>query len=544
MRILKTIGIVAEVIGRLYGWRRFGVAFSAGVLTVLALAPFHFWFVPFVSVPVLVWLLDGAARAGGRSALRASAFIGWAFGFGYFLAGLYWIGFAFLVEAEKFAWALPFAVGLLPAGLALFYGAAVGLASLVWKEGVSRTVALALALSAADWVRGHVLTGFPWNAFGYTLTGQDSFLQAASLIGVYGMGLFAVLIFALPALFVAPRAFLPKIRSVWVVAHSGALIVLLIAAGGYGTFRVPDGAMASVQDVRLRLVQPNIPQQEKWKPERRNWIFDRYLDLSQRDSKLKLSGLDGITHLIWPESALPFLLAESDAAKTALASILPEGTVFITGALRLERQKSSSSGLVSQKVFNSLFVSDHEMKLLSFYDKVHLVPFGEYLPLQNILEWLGFEQLTRMRGGFSTGAGPRFLQAPGVPPFSPLICYEIIFSGAVTEKGARPGWILNVTNDAWFGQSSGPYQHLHQARVRAVEEGLAVVRVANTGISAIIDPYGRVIEETLLNQTGIIEGALPVALQPTIFSRMGAILLCGLFAFWGLYLFALIRIES
>jgi apolipoprotein N-acyltransferase len=270
--------------------------------------------------------------------------------------------------------------------------------------------------------------------------------------------------------------------------------------------------------VRLRIVQANVDQAEKWRPENSAEIFTDYLDLTRS------GGLDGVDIVIWPETAVPFLLADASEALTAIAAALPEGTALLAGSARHVEERNAEGELESSRVFNSLLVVDDQGRVVGSYDKVHLVPLGEYLPFQDFLESLGFMQLTGVRGGFSEGRGPRLLAIPGAPPASPLICYEIIFPDEVITRGARPGWMLNVTNDAWFGSSAGPYQHFHQAQVRAVEQGLPVARAANTGISAVIDPYGRVLAEVGLGERGFIDADLPKVGPLTLFAQLGIVL--------------------
>lgn len=532
---------LVATLSNLTGWRAMGAAFFAGAASVLAMAPYHFWPVMLVTFPVLVWFLDGCFSSPGRSwrvsrdELIAAAMIGWAFGFGYFLAGLYWIGYAFLVEANIFAWLLPFAVTLMPAGLALFFAAAAVIAGPMWRPGPARLFALAFSLSVTEWLRGEILTGFPWNVPGYALTSSDAQMQWASVFGVNGLTLLAVLIFSSPAV-------------VWAVdgmrASSSAkrfgtpilMALVLISGTLWGYLRLQANDTQFVDGVRLRLVQPNIPQKEKWIPENRAAIFQKHLRVSRKgaaDGKI-----NGVTHLIWPESALPFLLEETPEALKAISAMMPSRSVFITGAARAKRERKAVSGQTDRlHVFNSLFVMDDMSRMLARYDKVHLVPFGEYLPFQYAMESIGLEQLARLRGGFSAGSGSRLMVAPSIPPFIALICYEIIFPGAIRERGtgdrrAAPGWMLNLTNDAWFGDSAGPHQHFHHARIRAVEQGLPLVRVANNGITAVIDSFGRIVARLPRNEAIALDSGLPRAVANNVF------------VIWGSYIFILLLVVS
>ena len=511
----------ALALSGLTGWRRMGTAFLAGAVSVASMAPLHLWPVLLVTFPVFVWLLDGCYADDGisRRSLLAAAGTGWAFGFGFFLAGLYWIGQAFLVEAEIFAWLMPFAVILMPAGLALFFALAAAMAGPLWRPGPARVIALAAAIAISEWLRGNILTGFPWNAPGYALTASDAMMQWASVFGVYSLNLLAVLIFAAPASAWGPGLAGP-VSPVKRFGFLFLMLFLLAGGGAWGKWRLQNAPVSFVDGVSLRIVQPNIAQEEKWKPENRAAIFQRLMEISRKGEPG--ARIDGVTHLLWPESALPFLLEETPGALNAIAAMLPEGSTLITGAARAERDVDAATGLTKRRdIFNSLFVLDDKARILSKYDKAHLVPFGEYLPFQKTLESLGFRQLVRQLGGFAAGAGPRLTVAPNIPPFVALICYEIIFSGAIREPGTAPQWMLNVTNDAWFGDSPGPVQHFHQARVRAVEQGLPLVRVANTGISAVTDPYGRIVARLPRGRAAAMDVALPRAAADTVFARWG-----------------------
>ncbi|MEZ5908623.1 MAG: apolipoprotein N-acyltransferase [Hyphomicrobiaceae bacterium] len=519
----------------LRGWRRMLTAMLAGALSALAMAPVFAWPVLALTLPALVWLIDGAvaARASAQGAptatpgglpcvprTRKAAWIGWCFGFGYFLAGLYWIGEAFLVEAERFAWLLPFAVSLMPAGLALFFALGTALAQLAWSNGPMRVLALALGLSASEWLRGHVLTGFPWNTLGYALTWPDPLLQAAAWLGIYGLTLVTVVALCAPAVawLDAEKATDPMaLRRAAVLVP--VLLLLPLFAGGH--MRLAEAEASMNDHVRLRLVQPSIPQRDKWRPELQGRIFAEHLRLSATNQRGEPAGLTGITLVIWPEAAMPFLPLEHPDVLQAIANLLPKGVQLVSGALRIDRSPGAS-GQQRRLIFNSLIAFDDEGRPAAIYDKVHLVPFGEFLPLQATLEAIGLEQLSRMKGGFDSGLSPRpLLSLANLPPFGPLICYEVIFptNGFAGQK--RPAFLLNLTNDGWFGHTSGPYQHLHQTRVRAVMEGLPVIRVANNGVSAVIDGKGRILQSLPLNARGVIETGLPPALPPTFSARFG-----------------------
>jgi apolipoprotein N-acyltransferase len=507
-----TFAQLAHPIVLAWGFRRALIAFLAGAASTLALEPLDFWPAMLVTFPVIVWLLDGAA-AGRWSGVAAAAATGWWFGFGYFLAGLYWIGLAFLVDAKTFGWLMPFAVIALPAGLALFTALGFGLARLLWTRGAARILTLAAALTAAEWLRGHVLTGFPWNTFGYALTTPLALAQGVALIGVWGLTFVAVVVFASPAVLADERA---DTRRPW-LAPAGAA-VLLAGLAIYGAVRLATTPTAFVDGVRLRIMQPNLAQDEKFNYSAKQQVMQRYVALSDRATGPRSSGVREATHLIWPESAFPFFLTREPEAMAEIARLLPEGTVLITGAARAAELAPTSREL---HAYNSIYVIDHDGSILSVYDKVHLVPFGEYLPFQRFLEHLGFMQLTKVQGGFLPGDRRRALAVPRAPKFLPLICYEIIFPHDVVPPGERAGWLLNLTNDAWFGLSAGPHQHFQQSRVRAIEEGLPLVRAANTGISAVIDPVGRIINALPLGVEGVLDSSLPQPLPPTLYARMG-----------------------
>jgi apolipoprotein N-acyltransferase len=504
---------LAESIRAAQGWRRALIAVITGGASALAQAPVHAWPILFGAFPVLIGLLDGVPKMRWRQKLKESASIGWWFGFGYFLVGLYWISNALLVDFNTFGWLLPIAVPAVPAGLAVFMAIGFALAALLWTSGTMRIVSFAVALTVAEWLRGHVLSGFPWNALGYALTSPIELAQPASVFGVWGMTFIAVLIFASPAVMADEPSPPPRL---WLIALAGP--AALIAMAVFGALRLANAPTAFVKDVALRIMQPNLTQDDKFNYSAKAEVMSKYAKLSALPSDARPRGLQDTTHLIWPESAFPFYLNREPDALTQIGALLPEQTVLLTGGDRMTGPQPPAAG---GTVHNSIYVIDHNASVLDVYDKVHLVPFGEYLPLQTLLERFGITQLTKIEGGFAAGEARRVMTVPRAPPTLPLICYEVIFPGEAVPAGERPAWLLNVTNDGWFGHSSGPYQHLQQARVRAIEEGLPLVRAANTGISAVVDPLGRLVASLPLGSEGVLDALLPQAIAPTPYARFG-----------------------
>ena len=497
-----------------WGWKRAAIAFVAGALSALSMSPFNAWPVLFLTLPVAVWLIDGAGAGQWRGA-PAAAISGFWFGLGFFVPGLYWIGYAFLVDAPTFAWLIPFAVLGLPAYLALFTAFGFALARLLWTRDASRVLALAVSLTVVEWLRGHALTGFPWNAFGYALSEPLALAQTASLIGLWGMTFLSVAIFASPAVLIDGRS---RGRKPWIapVCALAVLAAMLV----FGAVRLSLQPTTMVANVKLRIMQPNLQQDTKFNYAAKAEVMQKYLTLSDRASGPQSTGVRDASILIWPESAFPFFLTREADAMAQIADLLPKGTVLIAGSVRAP---DLPPGARVTRAYNSIYVIDHDGTVLSVYDKLHLVPFGEFLPFQDLMEKLGFVQLTRIQGGFIPGTRRRTLEVPNAPRMLPLICYEAIFPGDVATLDDRPGWIVNLTNDGWFGISTGPHQHLQQARLRAIEEGLPLVRAANTGISAVIDPLGRIVARLGLGVEGVLDAGLPQASAPTIYARIGNI---------------------
>jgi apolipoprotein N-acyltransferase len=524
------LATAAEAVMLSHGWRRRLIALGAGAVGALALPPFGLWPILVVTFAVAVWLLDGAA---GRSRLRRSlgaAVDGWFWAFGYFTAGLWWLGAAFLVEADKFLWALPFGVFGLPAVLALFPAVGFALAETLWSRRPSRALALAGALALAEFARGHLFTGFPWNSFGQALAENALFAQSAALVGLYGLTLTAIWLAAVPAALVGSGG--------WRAGLPSALCACLVVAAmaGFGLWRVPSGPVAEVAGVKLRIMQPNLPQDDKFHPERAREIIERYIAISDRATSPRTLGVQDVTHLIWPESAFPILVARTPAAMQRLMGFLPPNVTLLTGAARAG---ALMPGENSPPIYNSIHVITRDGGVVASHDKHHLVPFGEYLPgpFDALIRGVGLSQFVAIPGGFTAAPSRRVFQVPGLPPVAGTVCYEAIFPGAVMphesdEARARPQLILNVTNDAWFGRTPGPWQHLRQARLRAIEEGVPLIRAANNGISAVVDPYGRITGSLPLDVDGVLDSGLPVAIGPTTYSRIGnSAALLGMLAF-------------
>lgn len=520
------------------------LAAVAGAASVLAMAPFFAWPTLFVTFPLMIWILDAACARDGaqaapferlKTALRAAGY-GWAFGFGYFLAGIYWVGYAFLAVPNYDPVFTPIgmvaAVIGLAAGLGLFYAAAAALAALLWRRGYSRIAGFVFAFFLAEAARGHILTGFPWNLFGQALAASDAQMQAAAYIGVYGLTLAALFIFTAPAAFIA----IPAARYRRRLSPSIFAVVALAASYFLGLQRLQNAA-GDLADVRIRIVQPNIPQRDKWKPERRREIFERLLSLSRGGVDGTGADIGAFTDVLWPESSVPFRFMFNgeifdSEARALLAALIPRQTTLIIGAERAEGRRGSDGHLITDRFFNSLFVLRAGARIETIYDKVHLVPFGEYMPFGDTLGTLGLRALSHQLSGFEAGsAARRAIEAAPAPPFTPLICYEVIFPGFAVDERARPQWLVNLTNDAWYGESTGPYQHLQQARVRAVEEGLPIMRSANTGVSAVIDPYGRILAQLELGKTGVIDHVLPRSLPVTFYARTRLPAFIALFLF-------------
>ncbi|MGI3165065.1 apolipoprotein N-acyltransferase [Pseudooceanicola sp. 200-1SW] len=489
---------------------------AAGALTACGQAPLSLWPLALLGFAALMHEVLRAPTAG--RAARA----GWLFGAGYFALALCWIVEPFLVDIARHGWMAPFALLLMAAGLALFWGAAAGLAKRLAPQGLAAALALSAALTLAEALRGWIFTGFPWALIGHALI-PSPLLPLAALTGPHGLSLLLLLPATLLGLALTPPA-AARPRPLPL-----ALAALAFAAPLALALALPSRALPPAEDAPLvRLVQPNAAQREKWDPAHIPVFFGRLLDLTAAPAE----GDRRPDLVVWPETSVPYLLNEGPALTDVLAEAA-QGSALAFGVQRRE----------GARYYNTLALLDGNGTLAATYDKHHLVPFGEYLPLSGMMGRVGIGALAARYGtGYSPGPGARLLDLPRVGAALPLICYEAIFPRELRAAPNRPALLLQITNDAWFGSFSGPYQHLAQARLRAVEQGLPLIRAANTGISALISADGAVLAQLPLNTAGHLDTALPPPSAPTPYSRLGdapallfALLLLGLSALGGVH---------
>lgn len=512
--------------------RRLLIALVVGALAALGFAPWDLWPLTLASIAALFGLVDTAAT-------RRHAFaLGWWFGVGHCLVGLSWIATAFTYQAAMPAWLGWVAVDGLAMFLSLYIGVATLIARVAAPSGPARLLVFAAAWMLTEWLRGHLLSGFAWNPLGEAWLPVPGIAQAAAYLGALGLSGLMVLAGGALVLLLAPRT-----RAIG--GGLAAAIVGLAAALAVSTPSPPVVAGAPL----VNLIQPNVGQSDKWDPAVEDEHLARYLRLSRTalarsrrlleawDREPQTAAARPPQLIIWSESSVPMIVDEDPAARAQLASILRPGDLLLFGGVKLIRNSADRSSDPAGDVVaetNSLYVLSADGVLHGRYDKSHLVPLGEYVPARPLMTRLGLAQLAPGAFDFRAGPGPRTLQLPGFPSAGAQICYEMIFPGEVVEAGNRPAWLVNISNDAWFGPS-GPPQHLAQARLRAIEEGLPVARATPTGISAMIDARGRVVRALGQGAEGVVTTALPPPLPPTWFSRwahwttlvFGALLLVG-----------------
>ncbi|MEO0399017.1 MAG: apolipoprotein N-acyltransferase [Pseudomonadota bacterium] len=568
--VFERVNAIPRYLADARGWRRWIAAFFLGVALALAFAPFYALPLMAVAFSGALFLLDGIAGNGRERTktttmtVRSAFAVGWWFGLGFFVVSLHWFAFAFFVQAATFGWMAPFAVIGLSGFLAAFHGAAFALAGAMFlrlfdSEAWRRVLVFAAAFMVFEYLRGTILTGLPWNLPAQALAGAAVGAQGAAWLGVYGLSLFAVAIAATPAAFVRATSFHGDDAAISIRAClKSGVSVMLAAVGllyGAGAARLLSNPAQSRTDAAVRVVQPNIPQREKIDPALWGRNVRRALDLSSGP----FAG-EGALYVIWPENAAS-LIDESPDALAAIDRALPPQAILLAGAVRRRQNPDgriayhnalaiaapddgalgvgpSSLSPLSDAINAIQDAASVSRTFVGFYDKHHLVPFGEYLPLSGTLKAIGLAQLAPFEDGFAKGAGPQTF-AIGPAPFAPMICYEAIFPGATYPQADRPDWLAVVTNDAWFGDTAGPRQHLDQARLRSIETGLPMARAANTGISVIIDGAGRYVQRVPLYETGVIDAPLPVPLPRTLYTRIGEagfFAILAIFAIAGLYI--------
>ncbi|MBO6795689.1 apolipoprotein N-acyltransferase [Maricaulis sp.] len=487
------------------GWRGLVASFLAGMLAVLALAPYHIWPVWIVSLAVLLWRLDGARR--GPKPLRGGFVTGLVFGMGYFLAGTFWVGFAFINRGPEFAALVPIALPLFAAMLAVFWGIAGAIYARFAQNTEWRVLSFAAIFALTEWLRSHIFSGLPWNLPAYTWSAGGAVSQSASWLGVYGLSFLTLLMFAAPAMLatrgLGPRRLLPALSGF-------ALLCVLFFAGG---LRLLSTTVPDVQDVRLRIAHSNITQAEKWGDDGEHVARDRYMSLTRQP------GLDEVTHVLWPEGALPIYMLEDGQTLSRLGAALNDGPALIAG---INRRARAGEEVVYHNSLAAMRFQGGELSVDALYDKVLLVPFGETIPMASLISAIGFDEFARLQ--FTPGPRAIVAEIPGLPPMMPLICYEAIFPHFWQSTSERPEWFFNLSNDAWFGDTSGPRQHLVQSRYRSIEAGIPLIRSASRGFSGVVDPLGRMPVMIAPDQEGAFDVTLPRALAPTPYSLYGDLL--------------------
>ncbi|ATP11857.1 apolipoprotein N-acyltransferase [Bartonella henselae] len=509
----------------LTGWKRQGVLFLCGALTSFALPPFYLTPLCFLTFPVFIVLLDKiSALQNNRKCLLIYALSCGTFGFGYFIFGFWWLCNALLTDPITFGWAVPFAIFCPPLYLSLYWFFAGFIVGFLWTKGIARFFILAFALGLAEWLRSILFTGFPWNALGYTAMPTPMLMQSDAIFGLYGMNILAVFIYSLPTVLFTDE----KKKTALFLC-----LALILAHCGFGFYRLntaPKMTDYQKSSYWVRIVQPSIEQNTKLSNTEREAIFAAHMNLSATSIVEQHPEPDFI---VWPEASIPYLLYDNSTITMRIASLLKPKQWAIIGAIR------ASNNPLNEKTqyFNTIAVINATGNILTTSDKLHLVPFGEYLPYQNLLKKIGLHALADTIGGYSTASVRKTVMMPNGFSYLPLICYEAIFPNEMVFKGSPPQAIINVTNDAWFGVTPGPYQHLQQVQLRAVELGIPLIRAANNGISAVIDSYGRIVVALQQNAVGIVDSPIPSPITPignneyrifSTFILFILMLLCGL----------------
>lgn len=463
---------------------KYWILLLLGALSAFAMAPYYLIPFLFLGLSVLFYTINHAS-SGWRAGLYAGIF-----GFGFGAVSMAWLANALMIDGGAFALFIP----LCWIGMGLLFGVFYALPAILayfYPSGYRRYLAYGAWFCLFEWIRSWILTGFPWNLMGSAWGNVLPILQSASVWGIYGLSLMTVLV-------CASGAFWPKKKPILLSITVLGVITLL------GIWRLYDASNDKVWGVKLRLVQPNIAQTLKWNPDESERNFSKILKLSRQNN-------DTITHVIWPETAVSFLIDQDEFNRARMMGAVRQGATLITGGLR-------GADILNKQVANSIFILDDLAEIKGYYDKFHLVPFGEFVPFRDIIP---LDKIVPIGSDIVRGDGLKTMFIPKAPPAGPLVCYEAIFSGQVARLDKRPSWLINVSNDAWYGLSAGPYQHFDMARLRSIEEGLPMARAANNGISAVIDGYGRILSSLGLGETGVVDSDLPKALPATIYAKTG-----------------------
>ena len=495
----KTLQNMPAIIGRLTKWRGMVLAALLGAVASFAMPPYSCLAMLFFAGILFLWLLLAAKNK------KQATMLGFCFGFGFFALGLAWVNNAILLFAPHLSFLTPLVV----IGFGIWGGSFIAVAALIAFCFRNNKWAFILSFAAAfmlmEWVRSWLWTGFPWNLTALAWDKSDYVMQSLALFGAYGLGLMTWILIGVLAII----PFIKKKADVIAV-----LVFFSVVVGGlygYGFARLLNADKKFDDVITVRLVQPNVKSQLTWDKKRAEKDFADLIALTK-------DGIDenGVTHVIWGETAVPFPLYDGSPAVEKIIKELPFYLTIISGTVRKD----------DKGVYNSAVVINSQGKIVGTYDKSHLVPFGEYVPLRGILP---LEKFTAGMGDFTAGSGPSLIEIPYAGNISMLICYEVIFPAAVKKEGTRPDWLLNLTYDGWYGASAGPYQHFAAARMRAIEEGLPLVRVASTGISGVIDPYGEVVESLPLDTRGVLDIRLPIAIENgTLYGDFGNAIPLGL----------------
>ncbi|USP02662.1 apolipoprotein N-acyltransferase [Bartonella taylorii] len=483
-------------------WKRQIWVFLCGAFTSFALPPFYLTPLCFLTFPIFIVLLDSiCAIQNNKKRFLTYALSCGIFGFSYFICSLWWLCNALLTDPVTFGWAVPFAILGPPLYLSLYWFFAGFIVGFLWTQGIARFFVLAFALGLAEWLRAILFTGFPWNALGYTAMPTPILMQLDAIVGLYGMNILAVLVYSLPTVLLTDE----KKKTPLSLCLS-----LILIHSGFGFYRLNTASnTADYQKSNhwVRIVQPSIKQNVKLSDALPETILAAHMNLSTMPTANQNPEPDFI---VWPEASVPYILNDSPAIAMHIASLLKPKQWAIIGAIRVNHDFPN----VQTQYFNTIAVINNKGDILSTSDKLHLVPFGEYLPYQNLLEKIGLRALADTIGGYSAASVRKTVMMPNGFSYLPLICYEVIFPNEMTFKGPSPQAIINVTNDAWFGVTPGPYQHLQQAQLRAVELGIPLIRAANNGISAVIDSYGRIVVALQQNAVGVIDSQIPSPITP------------------------------